>query len=180
MSEHRYPPKSLTADYARAGIGLALCGLPLLSVPFGSPGMWVLTGFAALFIAFALRTWRRQGTKLVLTPQDISLSWRGRVTLAWPGLREVRLGYYSTRSDRKSGWMQLTLKGERSDEGHRGDATIRVDSTIEDFASIAARVARAAEDNKLELSPATIANFNALGIALGASESAPAAGGAGS
>ena len=173
MSEHRYPAKSLAADYARAGIGLGLSGLPLLSVPIGSVGMWLLGSLGTLFLTFGLRTAWRHGTILALTPEDISLLRQGRVTLAWTELCQVRLAYYSTRSDRKSGWMQLTLNGERIDDGRRADVTIRVDSTIDDFPAIAARAARAAADNSLELSPATIANLAALGIAAAPDMAAP-------
>ena len=71
----------------------------------------------------------------------------------------VKLSYFSTKSDRAGGWMQLTLQGGAG-------RTIRIDSGLEGFGEIARWAAAAAIANRVELSHATIVNFGALGIVI--------------
>lgn len=156
MMELRYRFDSLRADYLRAGAGLLLTLGPAALVPAGSAAHYVLLPAAALFLAFGLRTWWRQRSRLVLDEAGISLfSWR-RVSLAWNGIRALKLAYYAVRTDRTGGWMQLTLKGERE--------TIRVDSSLDRFEELVRRVAGAARTNGVTVSPATRANLVALGL----------------
>jgi hypothetical protein len=158
MTVLRYPFEALRADYLRAACGLGLTLGPAVLIPATSAAMYVLGPAALLFLAFGLRTWRRQMSRVEIDAQGISLFSPGRASLAWNDLRAIKLGYYSTRVDRTGGWMQLTLKGER------GQHTIRLDSSLDGFARVAAQAARAARDNGLALSAATQSNFSALGI----------------
>ncbi len=48
----------------------------------------------------------------------------------------MKLAYYSTRRDRRDGWMQLELRA--------GASTIRLDSRIDGFAELVERAALAA------------------------------------
>ena len=50
----------------------------------------------------------------------------------------MKLAYYSTRRDRRDGWMQLDLRS--------GWSSVRLDSRIEGFAELVERAARAADD----------------------------------
>ena len=154
----RYRFEALQGDYLRAGAGLALTLGPALFIPAGSAAMYLLLPAGLLFLVFGLRTWRRQMSRVEVDGEGISLFSPGRVSLAWNDLRAVKLSYYSTRSDRTGGWMQLTLKGQK------GRSTIRLDSSLDDFERIARLAAAAARHQGIELSAATQSNFSALGI----------------
>jgi hypothetical protein len=165
MTELRYPTEALRGDYVRAGIGLILTLGPALAIPLSSPANYVLLPAAALFLAFALRTWRRQRTRVVLTPEGISLFCSQRVSLPWTHVQSVRLSYFSTQRDRTGGWMQLTLKG--TDPQRPGKLrAIHVDSALPGFDTILRAAAVAASQNGLNLSDATRANFSAAGVDL--------------
>ncbi len=59
--------------------------------------------------------------------------------------------------------MQLTLKGD-DPQRSTGARTIRVDSALDGFEHVARCAAAAVRANRLTVSPATRANFGALGI----------------
>jgi hypothetical protein len=163
MTELSYPSQTLRGDYIRAGIGLVLTLGPALAIPLASPANYILLPAAALFLAFALRTWRRQQTRIVLTADGISLFGSQPASFPWTHIRSVRLSYFSTQRDRTGGWMQLTLKG--TDPQRPGKLrAIHVDSTLPGFDTLLRAAALAAEQNGLELSDATRANFAAAGI----------------
>ncbi len=158
LTTHRYPPGALLGDYARAGIGIVLTAGPALAVPTGSVGQYILLPLTALFVAFAARTFWRQISIVEMGPEGLSVANPRPTRLSWDKLRDVRLRYYWTKSDRTGGWMQLTLKGE--------GATIRLDSALDGFVDIARRAARAVAENGLTVSPVTATNFGSLGIDL--------------
>jgi hypothetical protein len=157
MSLHRYPAASLRADYLRAGLGALLSGgLALLAR--GEPlAVAIFGGCALLFLAFALRTWRRQRAVVELGDEGISTSGGRCVTLPWRQLTAVKLRYYATKRDRTGGWMQLNLAA--------GPRRLTIESSIEGFAELVRRVAREAEANGLTLDPVTSSNLLALGPA---------------
>ena len=159
MSTHRYPLNALIGDYARAGIGIALTAGPALAVPAGSLGQYILLPLTALFVLFAARTFWRQISVVELTPQAIALANPRPQRLSWDQLRDLRLRYYWTKSDRTGGWMQLTLVGD--------GVKIRVDSALDGFVEVARRAAAAARDNGITFSGVTATNFGSLGIDLG-------------
>jgi hypothetical protein len=161
MTAHRYASRALMGDWMRAGIGLGLTAGPAALVPVGSSVQYVLVPLAVLFAVFSYRTWRRQVARVELQPHGISVLYPNQaIRLSWHKITSVRLNFYSTRSDRAGGWMQLTIKG--SDESR--DAIIRLDSALEGFGDLARRAAAAAVANRLALPAATHANFGALGI----------------
>lgn len=165
MSDLRYPLAALRGDYLRAGLGFALCLGPALAVPLSSPADWLLLPAAALFLTFGIRTWQRHRSWVVIDRQRISLFQRRQASLDWRHVQSVRLSYFSTRTDRREGWMQLTLKGHAPQRG-TGFTTIRVDSALDEFERVASCAAAAVRRNRLTVSPATRANFDALGIDL--------------
>jgi hypothetical protein len=162
VNTYRYPRASVTGDFVRAGIGLAITAGPALTLPATSPVQFVLVPLVLLFLAFGVRTWRRSVAVIAVTARDISLSAPWQARLAWHNLKAVRLNYYSTRFDRSGGWMQLMLKGPGGPDG----ATIRLDSTVEGFSEIARLAMSAARSAQVPLSEATKNNFSALGIAV--------------
>jgi hypothetical protein len=168
VSLHRYPMRALAGDYARAGAGMALFLAPLLFVTPGPGMIAILGGLAMLFFVFGLRTWRRHLTRVEVTEEGITTQASARpaprVSIPWHGLSGLKLRFYSTQRSREQGWLQLSLVA--------GDATLRIDSTLEDFDTVARRAADAARANGVALEPTTISNLDALGLAAG-SDAAP-------
>jgi hypothetical protein len=162
MTSHAYPAAALIGDYGRAGLGLAFVVPPLFLIsPIQIVGAACL-GLAALFTAFAGRTLLRQLAPIEMDAAGIGAGGVWPLRLEWAALDGLSLHYYATRRDREGGWMQLVLRAE----GRR----LRLDSRIEGFESIAARAARAAEARRLPLSPITLANLAALGLAIEATD----------
>jgi hypothetical protein len=147
-------------DYARAGIGIVLTAGPALAVPTGSIGQYILFPLTALFAVFAARTFWRQISVVEMAAEGIAVTAPRPQRLRWDELRDLRLRYYWTKSDRTGGWMQLTLSG--------GGVRIRIDSALEGFVDIARRAAAAAQDNGVKVSNVTATNFGSLGVDLGA------------
>ena len=163
MSEHRYPVDALVGDYLRAGAGLLLVGAPLVLVPLNIYVEGALGGLAALFGAFGGLTALRQLRRIEVGEEGIAARGPFPVRLTWEALEGVTLRYFATRRDGARGWMELKLRGA----GRR----LLLDSRIDGFNDIAQRTARAAARRQLPLTPATAANFAALGIPM-----APSAG----
>lgn len=155
MTRHCYSLAAVMPDYLRAGIGAAITGGPLLFVSLPSVMLWLLGGLAALFLAFGVRTWLRQATCIELTASGIRASGPIAAMITWEDLRQVELRYFSTRRDRSNGWMQLSLSG--------GGRRIRAESSIDDFAGLAAAAIRAATAHGVPIGETSRANLAALG-----------------
>jgi len=159
----RYPRQTLWADYVRAGLGVVLCGLPLLLV---ETNRWIaillLAGFV-LFAAFFVRTALRQHTRYVLGPDTLCADGPAGTLVEWSRLDRMKLSYFSTKRDRSDGWMQLSV-------GSAGGRTVKVDSALDGFYDIVERAARAAETNRLELTVATRTNLRSMGISVAGQE----------
>jgi hypothetical protein len=156
MSIHRYPTSALLADYGRAGVGFALTGLPVLLLQPAPTFAWCLGILAAVFAAFGARTAIRHVTRYELDKAGLAARgpWPGLVT--WDGLQAVQLRYFSTKRDRKDGWMQLDMRSE--------SGRLRIDSTLEDFHLVARRAVEAAGARGVPLTDATMGNLSGLGI----------------
>lgn len=156
LTSHTYSSASMAGDYLRSAAGLVPSGLILATVPVGSVAAVVLGGFAALFGVFGARTLLRHATRLEMSARGVRAVGPWRRMILWSELDRLRLTYYSTRRDRKSGWMQLELGAGRS--------RLRMDSRIDGFEAVVRRAALAAMARGLPLSDATAANLEALGI----------------
>jgi hypothetical protein len=157
-TRHAYPASAMVGDYLRAAAGLVPSGLLLVAMPVGTTAAVVLGGFAAIFALFGLRTALRHGTSLEMTETELRAHGPWRSTIEWAKLDHMRLAYYSTRRDRRSGWMQLDLGA--------GGQRLRLDSRIDGFDRVVHHAAMVAAARGLELSEATAANLQALGIRL--------------
>jgi hypothetical protein len=146
----------MLGDYLRAAAGFAPTAAILAAAPVGTVGAVVLGGFALLFSVFGIRTALRHGTRLEMDEDALQASGLLGGTIAWQSLDDMRLAYYSTRRDRRDGWMQLELRG--------GGSVLRLDSRLEGFNAVVERAADAAEARGLRLSGATVANLESLGI----------------
>jgi hypothetical protein len=169
MTGHVYPTSAMLGDYVRAAAGLFLSSGILATMSTGMIAEFVIGGFAALFALFGARTALRHGTHLEVTETALTASGLLRISILWSELDRLKLSYYSTRRDRRDGWMQLELRS--------GVSSLRVDSRIEGFAELVGMSARAATRRGLSLDPATSANLLALRVgyrdaALGLGEAA--------
>ncbi|MCP4326824.1 MAG: hypothetical protein GY791_00075 [Alphaproteobacteria bacterium] len=119
-------------------------------------GAIIFGGLFVFFAIFGFRVLQRVKTTIAVDEEGISTSGARGANLRWKDVEEVRLSYFSTRRDQAGGWMQLVLKG--------GAGQVCVESTLEGFDEIAQQAARAARQNGIVLTPATISNFSELGI----------------
>lgn len=156
MSMHAYPTSALAGDYLRAAAGFVPAAGILAALPVDGAAAVVLGGLALLFGFFGLRTGLRQLTRIELT--EAGLLARGPLPRAipWSALDHMKLAFYATARDRKTGWMQLELRA--------GSARLNLDSRIEGFAELVEYAADAAMLRRLRLSDATLSNLEALGL----------------
>jgi len=157
-TRHAYPAAAMVGDYLRAAAGLVPSAFLLITLPVGTTAATVLGGFAAIFAVFGLRTALRHGTSLEMTETELRAHGPWRSTIEWAKLDHMRLAYYSTRRDRRSGWMQLDLGA--------GGQRLRLDSRIDGFDRVVHHAAMVAAARGLELNEATATNLQALGIRL--------------
>ncbi|MFL7900461.1 hypothetical protein ACJ41P_04950 [Azospirillum argentinense] len=156
VAEMRYPAGALAGDYARAGAGLALTGLPLAFLPVIP---WIAVPLAAcalLFAVFAARTLQRQLTRLTMDGEGLRADGPLGGAIRWDALSGLKLRYYATKRGRDDGWMQAALSG--------GGTTLRFDSNLEGFDAVIEQAALAAGRNGVALTPVTVDNLIALGI----------------
>ena len=158
MTSYAYPTSAMYGDYVRAAAGFVPTAAILVTMPVGMVTGTVLSGFVALFAVFGLRTILRHGTRFEMTASALRASGLRRTSIAWGELDRMTLAYYSTRRDRRDGWMQLELRS--------GWTKVRLDSRIEGFAELVDKSVSAARSRGLELSAATLANLAALGVSL--------------
>ena len=164
MKVHAYPHDAVRADYARAGLGLGLCGLPLATTDLPLAITVILTFAAGLFALYGLRAAQQQSMRLSVTDDTIETSGWRRVRLTWDELSRVSLAYYSTRREGGDGWMQLRLTGN--------GGTLRIESTLNGFDAIVRKAIRAAAANGLELNRTTRVNLRLLGLVIPGEEGA--------
>ena len=134
MTCYAYPTSAMLGDYLRAAAGLVPAAAILATTPVGSVAATVLSGLAALFAVFGIRTVLRHGTRFEMTESALRASGPLRSSILWAELDRIKLAYYSTRRDRRDGWMQLELRA--------GWSSVRLDSRIEGFAELVERAAQ--------------------------------------
>ncbi|MEQ9812024.1 MAG: hypothetical protein RLO50_04535 [Azospirillaceae bacterium] len=156
MTAYRYDTGMLRADYLRAGAGLVLTAGPLLFVPAHPVVFWLLLAAALLFAVFLARTVLRQMSSIELDDTGIVEHGPLGAAIRWPDLQALDLKYFSTRRDRRNGWMQLRLKG--------GGRSIAIESSMHGFDQIADRAAEAAFAQRLAISDTTVTNLLAIGV----------------
>jgi len=152
----RYPRGAVYRDYAYAVAGAVLTLGPLgLTTPL-VPITVILATLGALFVIFGVRTFVRQNMVVKVSDKNLVASGLRPANMAWEDLRELRLGYFTTKRDGRGGWMQLRLK-------HAG-GTLRFDSSLTGFDALVAAAARAARRSGLGFEPATAENLQAMGL----------------
>jgi hypothetical protein len=154
MSEHRYPARSLMEDYARGAAGLVFLGIAL--VPMHWTLHLVFGLVAALLLSFGVRTFLRGRSRIVLDEGGIAIVGPLGKRVAWTALDGLKLRYFSTRRDRKRGWMELTVRG--------AGAKLAVESQIDGFEEIVRAAAKAAVARGLTVDPSTEGNLAAMDV----------------
>jgi hypothetical protein len=101
----------------------------------------------------------RHTLQIVLDDSGIEARGLFGVAIAWDALRSVDVNYYSTHRDGSNGWTELVVRSARG--------KIRIESTLEGFSGIAARVAREALQRDCQLDDRSRTNLAALGVDLG-------------
>ncbi len=157
-TRHVYPTAAMVGDYLRAAAGLVPTGVVFATEPVGTVAATVLGSFAAVFGIFGLRTVLRHGTRLEMSDTELRALGAWPCTISWAELDRMKLTYYSTRRDRRSGWMQLDLSA--------GGARLKLDSRIAGFDRLVLRAAEVAVSRGIALNEATLSNLTALGIRL--------------
>ena len=150
-----YPFGELIGDYSRAALGFVLTLAPMTQLPVGSISFNVLLVLTLLFAWLGWHTWRRHRSRIVMDEQQIRLHPSGP-RIVWKELTRVDLSYFSTRADRRHGWMQLTLWSN--------DQKLRVDSRLNGFNEIVRFSGGYASRLQLHLDSVTVSNFEALGV----------------
>jgi len=156
MTAYRYDTAMLRADYLRAGAGLVLTAGPLLFVPAHPVVFWLLLAAALLFAVFLARTLLRQMSSIEVDETGIVEHGPRGAAIRWSDLRALDLKYFSTRRDRRNGWMQLRLKG--------AGRSIAIESSMNGFDQVADRAAEAAFARRLAVSDTTVTNLLAIGV----------------
>ncbi|NKC16887.1 MAG: hypothetical protein GKR94_33245 [Gammaproteobacteria bacterium] len=155
--ELRYPMSALLPDMSRAGLGLLATALMLAHLPLDSVAFAAFTVLGMTFACFGLLTAWRGRLRIRVSPEAVFVN-PGAKCLERGRLSGFRLDYYSTRRDREGGWMQLTLIDVNG-------VRVQVDSRLDGFHGFVASSLLCAKSNQLDLSPATLANLSAMGLA---------------
>ncbi len=159
MRVFRYPVGSLLGDYIRSAVGLIVGLGVLLSVPWSPAIVLVFGGLLVLFSVFGWRTVQRHIMQVAITDTEIRSATFGAQVLNWADLEGVKLRFYGSRRQQKSGdggFMQLTLRG--------GGTKLTFESNLEGFDYIAWRTTKAARSNGVSLDPTSAGNFLAIGV----------------
>lgn len=156
--QYRYPLRASAVAFAQGGTGLMLTAGPIVLAQPAAPVAWALAAAAALFFVYCGRAVVRYLTRIELSELGIRSHGPLGAEISWDEMRSVRLNYYTTRSDRSGGWMQLDVHGARR--------SIRVDSSLTGFAIVAEAVGREAVRHRMLLDARTLANLDALRAAL--------------
>ncbi len=156
MTVAAYSRAALCKEYAMALGGLALAGMPLAFLELAPAAAWMLAAATLVFAAHAAGIAHRHLTRVSFDDSAIQTEAPWGARLPWRDIRDVRLRYFSTRRDGASGWMVLTVRGDRG--------RIRIGSALDGFQAIAERAARSVRENAIALDHASVRNFRHLGI----------------
>ena len=152
---YRYPLAKLAPDYLRAGVGIAVVGLPLATMELPGVVSAVLACLLALFLAFALQNLLQHLCRIEMTDTSLVMRpWGTRID--WRELTRLRLAWFTVRRGGKQGWMELKVRAGRS--------RLRLDSRLDGFDQVACRAVAAAHERGLDLDPVTMANLRTLDL----------------
>lgn len=151
-----YPPRAIAGEALRGAVGLAATVGPLLLAEPAGAVVWFLATAAALFLVYSVRAVVRYLTRIELDEWGMWTQGPSGVAVPWEQLRSLRLNHYTTRSDGSGGWMQLVVAG--------GTGAIRIDSSLNEFAALAALASAEALRRGVALDERSRSNLRALGV----------------
>src|SRR3546814_1175096 len=93
---HRYPTRTLLADYGRGAVGAGISGTFWALSPVALYSMVLFGGLTALFLLFVLRTALRHRMRIVSDIDGIGVA--GVAPLLWREAEALRLRYYADRT----------------------------------------------------------------------------------
>jgi hypothetical protein len=158
VTNHRYPLNRILGDYVVGGGGALMSAGVLSLAPTVLYVDLLCGGLTGLFLVFTMLTAFRHRLRIAVDAEGVRVT-GGRVrSIKWSEVEAVTLRYFSTRRNRKSGWMTLTIGAA----GRR----LAIESHLEGFDILARHAAEAAAVRRLTLDPATRSNFAALDINL--------------
>jgi hypothetical protein len=157
MTEYRYPLGRIVADCSLFGIGAVMSGGVVALAPTVLYVVLLFGGLTGVFLLFTIRTALRHRLRIAVDAEGMTIKGARVRAVKWAEVEAVRLRYYSTRRNRKDGWMTLRLKA--------GGRWVEIDSHLEGFEVLARLVAEAASRRGLALDPTTRGNFSAMGLA---------------
>jgi len=158
MRQHRYRRPAIALEGAQGAAGFALTAALLTAAQPAGPVIWVLAAVAGLFLVYFGRAVVRYLTRIELDERSIRTRGPLEAVIPWEEMRSLRLNHYTTRSDRSGGWMQLEVRGARR--------SIRIDSSLDDFAGLVDAAGREASRRGTRLEERTRSNLGALGVTL--------------
>lgn len=156
---HSYDRGRLAGDAARALTGLVLTATPLLAFDVHRLIAAFLFPAALLFVVFLVRTTIRASTRYELAETRFVSHGPFRREIRWADLDRMRLRYFSTRRDRRQGWMELKLTD-------RLGRSMMVESTLGGFEEVAERALEAAVANDLPIDRDTETNLVSMGLVM--------------
>ena len=156
---YRYSRAAVAGAYARSAVGLAFTLGPLVSLEPAPSLSAVLVVGAALFLVYLAKSIALHTAEIVVDARGIRTQGLFAADIAWDALRTVALNYYTTRSDRSQGWIELVVRGRRG--------TIRVQSVLQGFDEIVAFAVREAEARNCAFTDRTRTHLAMLGIRTG-------------
>jgi hypothetical protein len=158
MNGSRYPLNRILADYLLGGSGMLMSGALVALAPTSIFVLVIFGGLTAVFLLFTIRTAFRHRLRIAVDAEGLTVMGGPVRRLDWQDLKGLSLRYYSTRRNRKDGWMTLGLKA--------GGRSLSIDSHLEGFESLARLASDAALARGLDLDAATRGNLAALDIPL--------------
>jgi len=156
VTTHRYERGVILGEYARGGLGLTVFSVPLVATPLATTMTVIFGGLAALFGVYVVRAWLRSSQAIEIDGDGIRRTGPMSVVIPWQELDAFEVRYFSTRRDRTGGWMELKIAGD--------GGKLAVESSIDDFETVARHCMLVARRNGLELSQTTQDNLRALGL----------------
>jgi hypothetical protein len=156
MTVHRYDTAGMAGDVARGGGGLTALGSALILLPMHPIVGWIFAALALVFAVHLARTLIRLRTVYIVDERGIVARGPFPRRMEWARLTGFRLRYFSTRRDRRQGWMELTLKGD--------GGSIHLESTLADFEAVVGAAHAAALDGGVAIDQTTDVNLLSLGV----------------
>ena len=156
MQRYRYSLSSLRGDYVRAGLGMLFTGLMLIGAISIPVMFFIIATIFLLFVGFGFQTWLRHMTMVCIESDGINIYGIRRRKIFWENLNGTKLRFFSTKRDRDSGWMELTLL--------TSSGKFKIDSSIDGFNEIAESVAKNLDHRNIKIDATSVENFNAIGV----------------